>query len=214
LLGWLASVVLVLLGRVLVGTWPCACRSAALGQLCLGPAAPLDFRPARPVVGIRGGLALPAGHQVQETFLVFALAGICVSSMMAYAFDLRAALLFSVPILAALVVRLFWQGDPVSTSTALVVLLFMVYLAIVAWRASRAVRVNVALRGAEVQRLEALRRGHERLGRAERLAKLGSFDWNPLTGELQWSDEHFRLWGLAPESVAHRCIVSAGGAPG
>ena len=133
--------------------------------------------------------------------MVFALAGICVSSMMAYAFDLRAALLFIAPNLSVLTGRLLLQGDPVSTSTAFVVLMFMVYLGVVAVRAWRAVRVNVALRGAEAQRLEALRRGHEQLGRAERLARLGSFDFNPLTGELQWSDEHYRLWGLEPRSV-------------
>ena len=200
LLAWLACVVLALGVRVAIG------RAHARS----GPQAQ-DFAWVRRhrwvsfvhglLWGGAGAWLYPAGHQVQETFMVFALAGICVSSMMAYAFDLRSALLFIVPNLAVLIGRLFLQGDPVSTSTAFVVMLFMVYLGIVALRAARAVRVNVALRGAESQRLEALRRGHEQLGRAERLARLGSFDWNPLTRELQWSEEHFRLWGLGPGSV-------------
>jgi PAS domain S-box-containing protein len=39
------------------------------------------------------------------------------------------------------------------------------------------------------------------LDRAEQVAQLGSFDWNPVTGALHWSDEHFRLWGHAPGSL-------------
>lgn len=200
LLAWMAGVLLLFGARVAVGR---AHTQAALHGS--------DFVWVRRhrwvsfvhgiVWGSAGAWLYPAGHQVQETFMVFALAGICVSSMMAYAFDLRAALLFIAPNLSVLTGRLLLQGDPVSTSTAFVVLLFMLYLGVVAVRASRAVRVNVALRGAEAQRLEALRRGHEQLGRAERLARLGSFDFNPLTGALKWSDEHFRLWGLEPGSV-------------
>ena len=201
LLAWLVAIAVVQGVRVLVG------RAYAKAP----PGRAGDFAWVRRhrwtsfVHGLLWGAAAwwlyPTGHQVQETFLVFALAGIAVSSLMAYAFDMRSALLFSVPNLFTLMARLLLQGDPVSTSTAAVVGLFLVYLGVVALRASRAVRVNVALRGAEAQRLEALRQGHEQLGRAERLAKLGSFEWLPQTGELKWSDEHFRLWGLEPGSV-------------
>jgi len=36
---------------------------------------------------------------------------------------------------------------------------------------------------------------------AQNIARIGSFEWHPVTGELRWSDEHFRLWGLQPQSV-------------
>ncbi|MEW5770779.1 MAG: PAS domain S-box protein [Pseudomonadota bacterium] len=39
------------------------------------------------------------------------------------------------------------------------------------------------------------------LANAQRIARLGSFDWNPVTDTLHWSDEHYRLWGLEPGSV-------------
>ena len=143
----------------------------------------------------------PPDQQMHQTFLVFALVGICLSGMIGYAFDLTAALAFSLPNLATLALRLFTQGDAVTTGLALMVLIFLAYVCVVAVRAHRAVRVNVALRGAEALRVEALQRSHEQLGRAERLARLGSFDWDPVHGTLQWSDEHFRLWGLEPQSV-------------
>ena len=60
----------------------------------------------------------------------------------------------------------------------------------------------MAVRGAEAIRLDALQRSHQQLDRAEQLALMGSFDWDPLSDQLQWSDEHFRLWGYAPHGQA------------
>lgn len=48
---------------------------------------------------------------------------------------------------------------------------------------------------------EKLRMSEQRLNLAQEVARLGSFEWNPLTGEQYWSDEHYRLWGLQPQSV-------------
>lgn len=41
----------------------------------------------------------------------------------------------------------------------------------------------------------------QRLNQAQKVAHIGSFEWHPQSGKLQWSDEHFRLWGLQPQSV-------------
>ncbi|MBP6852260.1 MAG: hypothetical protein KA164_11695, partial [Rhodoferax sp.] len=48
----------------------------------------------------------PPDQQMHQTFLVFALVGICLSGMIGYAFDLTAALAFSLPNLATLALRL------------------------------------------------------------------------------------------------------------
>ncbi|MBA4177797.1 MAG: hypothetical protein C0505_14760 [Leptothrix sp. (in: Bacteria)] len=49
--------------------------------------------------------------------------------------------------------------------------------------------------------LRLAEREHQ-LRHAQEIAHVGSFDWNPVSGALEWSDEHFRLWGLVPGSVA------------
>ena len=36
---------------------------------------------------------------------------------------------------------------------------------------------------------------------AQRIAHFGSYEWNIVTNELLWSDEHFRIWELEPQSV-------------
>jgi PAS domain S-box-containing protein len=36
---------------------------------------------------------------------------------------------------------------------------------------------------------------------AERIAQIGSWEWVPETGEVRWSDNHFRLFGLEPDAI-------------
>jgi PAS domain S-box-containing protein len=40
------------------------------------------------------------------------------------------------------------------------------------------------------------------LARAQRIAHVGSWSWDPATDEVQWSDEMFRIHGLEPADVA------------
>lgn len=46
---------------------------------------------------------------------------------------------------------------------------------------------------------QLLRKSKSNLAEAQRLAHLGSWDWNIETNELFWSDEIYRIFGLAPE---------------
>lgn len=45
----------------------------------------------------------------------------------------------------------------------------------------------------------ALRESEAMLARAQQLANLGSWEWDVRTGELRWSDQHFRIFGLHRE---------------
>lgn len=47
----------------------------------------------------------------------------------------------------------------------------------------------------------ALLERENQLSEAQSVAHLGSFDLNLVSGELHWSDEHFRLWGLTPGAL-------------
>jgi diguanylate cyclase (GGDEF)-like protein len=54
-------------------------------------------------------------------------------------------------------------------------------------------RIRYLLRGAEA--LVALGQSQRSLARAQRIARLGSWDWNPYTSELRWSEEARRILG-------------------
>jgi PAS domain S-box-containing protein len=48
---------------------------------------------------------------------------------------------------------------------------------------------------------EKLRESEEHLAEAQRISHTGSWTWNVSSGELSWSQEHFRLFGLDPALV-------------
>lgn len=45
---------------------------------------------------------------------------------------------------------------------------------------------------------QSLRLSETRLARAQKIARMGSWEWNIQTGEIYWSDELFRIFGLSP----------------
>ncbi len=47
---------------------------------------------------------------------------------------------------------------------------------------------------------ESLRKSEARLANAQRIAHLGSWDWNILKNKLYWSDEIYRIFGLTPQA--------------
>jgi PAS domain S-box-containing protein len=48
---------------------------------------------------------------------------------------------------------------------------------------------------------EELARSRQQLVEAQQLAKIGSWEWNVVSGEVTWSDELFRIYGLEPGSI-------------
>jgi PAS domain S-box-containing protein len=51
----------------------------------------------------------------------------------------------------------------------------------------------------DIQKLRELERSYERLAQAERLARLGSWDWDIPTGKMTCSDGLFEIYGIGAE---------------
>lgn len=49
-----------------------------------------------------------------------------------------------------------------------------------------------------IDAVEEVHKSEESLAAAQRIAHMGNWDWNILTGDLAWSDEIYRIFGLAP----------------
>lgn len=58
-----------------------------------------------------------------------------------------------------------------------------------------------ALQDRQFKAEATLRLSEDRLNDAQRVARLGNFDWNLVTGSMWWSDQHVRLWGLEPHGL-------------
>ncbi len=51
------------------------------------------------------------------------------------------------------------------------------------------------------QKEEALALSQQRLIESQHIARLGHWDWDIVNGELNWSDEHYRIFGLEPGQI-------------
>lgn len=49
--------------------------------------------------------------------------------------------------------------------------------------------------------MERIFRSEALMARAQEVAHFGSWEWNVITGEVDWSDEMYRIYGYAPQSV-------------
>jgi PAS domain S-box-containing protein len=52
------------------------------------------------------------------------------------------------------------------------------------------------------QALEAVQLSEARLNAAQRMSRIGNWEFNPVTSEIRWSDETFRIYGMPPGSPA------------
>ncbi len=123
--------------------------------------------------------------------------------------DIRISVYLAVGLAAALC---FWLGDSLLDTFVFTEESFMVNLIrpepIEAWMRvivmSMVVLVFYALGLVKKSRkIEKELRGSEAsLNEAQRVAGMGSWERNLSTGELHWSDETFRLFGLTPQEIA------------
>ncbi|MBT1072045.1 EAL domain-containing protein [Geobacter chapellei] len=75
---------------------------------------------------------------------------------------------------------------------------FLDRLPAVVSRALNDARIRERLQRAEM----SLRQSERRLARAQKIARMGSWEWNVVTGEIYWSDELYRIFGFAPREPA------------
>jgi PAS domain S-box-containing protein len=166
LLVWLALFLALLLLR-LVLVWPAlqALRRAAAAPpaSALAPPEPVPlWRPGLGVAlsglgwGLLSLLAWPPPGSVEQVFVVFVCAGMAAGSLVLTAFDVRASLSFALLALGPVAAQLLLQGDAAGYSMALMVAVFIGFLALTGWRAQGnlletvAARVDDALRQREL----------------------------------------------------------------
>jgi diguanylate cyclase (GGDEF)-like protein/PAS domain S-box-containing protein len=61
-------------------------------------------------------------------------------------------------------------------------------------------RIKEGLEQTISERTATLRENAERLAEAQRISRMGHWDWNVISNELRWSDEVYRLFGLQPNA--------------
>lgn len=153
------------------------------------------------VWGMGGILLFPVGNIPHQVFLSFVLAGLSAGAVTSLSADRLSVLSFLPLTLIPLIVRFGIESSEISLSMGVMTTLFLIVISQNASRVGRTLHENIRLRIEASAREQMLRHSEESLNQAQQIALLGSFDWNPVSGEMRCSDEHFRLWGLEPHAV-------------
>jgi PAS domain S-box-containing protein len=207
LIGWVAGLLLVLgLGALAGVAYQRTPADRLEPRVWL-----LRFRIAVGIAGTIWGMAsllvFPTHNMAYQAFFGVMLLGVAAAAVTAMAVDLRSALLFTVPLLVPLIVRLFAQGEGIFTAMAAMVLVFLVYIGMSAVRADRSARHNRELRNAETAHVNALRESAAQ-NRKLALAMAHINDSVMIldaSGRIEWVNPSFvRTTGYALEEVAGR----------
>ncbi len=185
-------------------------RAGSIGLLLFGPmllsAQPAHLRPTRGLVERLTAIAVIAG----ATAWVFGQPGqtVGISALLLTVPLLWGALRHGAPLASAMAGVLvllgawltgqqsgpFYYAGPALGALVLDLQLFVLVLG------GGAIVLGLAIQEREGA-LHALRDSQARLNEAQRLAHLGSWEWNPRTAALHWSDEAFRVLGHEPGAV-------------
>lgn len=152
------------------------------------------------VWGLSGLFMFPDQSIAHQAILAGILAGMCSGSIMALSIDLLAIISFLVLTLSVTVIQFFNQSGSLSMALGVMGLMYLLFSIFVALRTHRTLLENIHLRIFATAREQMLRQSIDRLNHAQQVAHLGSFEWDPVADDLQWSDGHFRLWGVEPQS--------------
>ena len=149
LMSWVAVLAAVLGLRAVMGrSGPRAANPAASNRAWL-----LRFRLGFLAHGMAWGLIsalpLPPGDALHQALVVVVLTSVAAGAFTLTAFDLVAALMFGVPALGLLSLRLFAQSEPAYAMLGAGVIGMLAFLSLVARRMQRIVRNHESLRVTE-----------------------------------------------------------------
>jgi PAS domain S-box-containing protein len=145
-------------------------------------------------------MLFPGDSVAHQVMLALVIGGMTAGAITSLAMDLVTALLFVVPPLLALGVRLLLAGGELAYAMSFMVAFFFVFIVASARRTQRAMRENVALRARAEANDAVLIESEARLREAQRIARIGHWSLDTRTGVLAWSDEVYSILGRDPAS--------------
>jgi diguanylate cyclase (GGDEF)-like protein/PAS domain S-box-containing protein len=114
------------------------------------------------VWGSAGFLLFPANDPQHQMFLIFMLAGLTAGGVVSFAPDLLTAIIFSVSIVAPLMIRLFIAADSLSEAMGMAAMLYLGFIITSLRRINQNIIENINLRLEASAREDAMRASEER----------------------------------------------------
>jgi diguanylate cyclase (GGDEF)-like protein/PAS domain S-box-containing protein len=149
----------------------------------------------------------PSGSIMHQAFLILVLAGISASTIVPAASLRWCSPLNFLPSILPMAFRCFYEGDRIHIIIGLLVLIYAAALYISQGFTHKAIVRSLALHAENEGLVQDLKESNSRLVHAQRIAGLGHWEWDPITGKLEWSDQMFLLFGFEPGQLVNMDIV-------
>jgi len=140
----------------------------------------------------------PENQPLHQMALVFVAAGVSAAAASALIFDLVSILLFAVPVLAPLIVRLFQQGGEVSLAMGAMGVVYLGFIVGQAHRSRHGLFESVQWQHRSQTHEAALQESRDRMTMALEGAGLALWDYDIEHGTVYLSERWAAMLGLAP----------------
>ena len=201
LFAWLGLMGAVLLARVILAA---AWKRSGKGAAEKAPYWIRRFRIGVIATGVAWGvgtiLLSPPGDIPHQAYIAFVLAGLGAGAVASLSIDTVSIIGFLLPSLGPLVLFFLVEGGEVAMDMGGMVILFLLFIVATASRVRRSLLENFRLRIQAVENERVLRESGELLNQAQRIAHIGSWELDLVSGRLAWSDEVYRIFEIEPEN--------------
>jgi diguanylate cyclase (GGDEF)-like protein/PAS domain S-box-containing protein len=163
LLGWLALIILIALGRtaLAVGFQRAVVADDKAANFWLN-----SFRLGVFLSGIVWGAAslllFPTYHLQYQVFIIAVLCGLSAGGLVSYSVDLPSGILYITAVLAPLIIRLFFEPHDLSASMGAAMLLYLWFMLMSLKHMNRSVAENITLRIEAAEREQAVKVSEQR----------------------------------------------------
>ena len=213
---WFASIVVIVLLRAVITI--VYQRSAVKGDVATSSWL-LMFRFGTLAAGLAWGsagfLLFPGDYPQYQLFLVFMLAGLTAGGVISYAADLVSALIFSILVLAPIIISLSLVGGRLYVAMSLAVMLYLGFLVMSLRHINRNTYENIVLRLDAAEREETVKTSEERYRLLLGHSPVGIFHYDT-NFIITYSNNHFaeilrnstdRLIGLDMKRLKDQAIL-------
>ena len=201
LFAWLGLMGAVLLARVILAA---AWKRSGKGAAEKAPYWIRRFRIGVIATGVAWGvgtiLLSPPGDIPHQAYIAFVLAGLGAGAVASLSIDTVSIIGFLLLSLGPLVLFFLVEGGEVAMDMGGMVILFLLFIVATASRVRRSLLENFRLRIQAVENERVLRESGELLNQAQRIAHIGSWELDLVSGRLAWSDEVYRIFEIEPEN--------------
>jgi len=153
------------------------------------------------VWGCAGIWLFPKNNFEYQVITLITLAGLSAGAVTTLSGLRKPIFIFLLLVMIPVIIRIILEFSDAATALGSIMMIYIIFLASSAHESYKSHLQNITLRIESINSEKLARKIEQKLIQTERIAHLGGWEWNLETGEMYWSDETYRIFGLKPEDT-------------